>query len=451
MPQKASKRRILREVALARKIVVLATPSAQSLEVACAIARHIARDIRRCRATYNGIMKMVRFVSCWWVLVCLMFLASFSQCNSDRQKEIESHNQKAAKYLRNGHPDLAAAEFRSIIDLDPGNVDARGNLGTILFFQGAFEDAIPHLRAAVKLRPTLWKTEALLGIAEKRTGDVDHAERDLEKAFSRIAEEKIKTETGMELIEIYSRSGELDKAAAVVAVLRKLEPTDTNVLFTAYRVYADLSDESLLSLSMVAPKSARMYQAMAHELAKRGSTAESINYYREAIKLDPKIPGIHFELAEILRTVDTPENREEAEAEYRAAIQANPLDEQSQCRLGDIALRANDLKAASENYTKAVDLQPDDPEANIGLAKVMMSLNEPQKAEELLKRALKLDPTSALAHFRLGTLYRQSGRTADAKHELEEYEKYKKMKEQLRELYHNLNRSQVKDEDDSPM
>ena len=394
-------------------------------------------------------MKMVKIAFYGWVLVSLVFVTCFSQSNPDRRTQIQSHNQKAAEYLKNGHPDLAAFEFKSIIDLDPGNVDARGNLGTILFFQGAYGDAIPQLRTAVKLSPTLWKTEALLGIAEKRTGDVDRAKGDLEKAFPRIAEEKVKTETGMELIEIYSRSSELDKAAAVVALLRRLEPTDTNILYTAYRIYSDLSDESLLSLSMVASKSARMHQALAHELAKRGSTAESIKDYRDAIKLDPQIPGIHFELAEILRTVDTAESRQEAEAEYRAAIQANPQDEQSECRLGDMALRANDLKAASEDYTKAVQLQPDDPEANIGLAKVMMSLGEPQKAEDLLKRALKLDPTSAAAHFRLGTLYRQSGRTADAKHEFEEYEKYKNLKEQLRELYRQLNRSQINDEDGS--
>jgi Tfp pilus assembly protein PilF len=395
-------------------------------------------------------MKIVGFGFCCWICLYLTLPTCLSQSSPDLQKQIQSHNQRAAEYLKNGQRDLAASEFKSIIDLDPGNVDARGNLGTILFFQGAYRDAIPQLRAAVKLRPTLWKTEALLGIAEKRAGDADQARLDLEKAFSRITEKKIKIETGMELIEIYSHSGELDKAAAVVAVLRKLEPSDANVLYTAYRIYSDLTDDSMLSLSMVAPKSARMHQAMAHELAKRGSTAESINDYREAIKLDPNIPGIHFELAEILRTADTPESRQEAEAEYKAAIQANRLDEQSQCRLGDIALRADDLKSASEYYTKAVQLRPDDPDANIGLAKVMMSLNESQKAEELLKRALELDPTSAPAHYRLGILYRQTGRIADAKHELEEYEKYKKMKEELRKLYHNFNGTFINNEDDSP-
>ena len=139
-------------------------------------------------------MKIVGFGFCCWVLLYLTLPGCFSQSSPDLQKQIQSHNQKAAEYLKNSQPDLAASEFKRIIDLDPGNVDARGNLGTILFFQGAYRDAIPQLRAAVKLRPTLWKTEALLGIAEKRAGDADQARLDLEKAFSRITERKIKIE-----------------------------------------------------------------------------------------------------------------------------------------------------------------------------------------------------------------------------------------------------------------
>jgi len=49
-----------------------------------------------------------------------------------------------------------------------------------------------------------------------------------------------------------------------------------------------------------------------------------------------------------------------------------------------------------------------------------------------------LDPTSAVAHFRLSTIYRQMGRTEDAKHELAEYQKYKAMKEKLRDVYRQM-------------
>jgi tetratricopeptide (TPR) repeat protein len=390
-----------------------------------------------------------KFAVSLWLGLFLVPLPCFSQSSPTRQQQIAAHAHQAAEYLKEGKPDLAVPEFRAIVALDPANVDAQGNLGVLLYFQGSYADAIPQLRAALKLRPTLWKIQSLLGIAEKRTGEVSAARSDLERAFPNVQDEKVRVETGMELIEIYSGTGDLDKAAATVDVLRKLEPTNEAVLYTAYRVYSDLTADALLSLTVVAPNSAHMHQALAHELAKRGKTEEAIENYRAALKIDPQLPGIHFELAEMLSTLATPESLAEAETEYKAALQANPSDEQSECRLGDIALRRNDVKEAYDRYSRAVQLQPGDPDANIGLAKVLMTMDQPQKAAPLLEHAIQLDPTSAAAHFRLSAVYRELGRPDDAKHEIEEYQKYKGMKEKLQEVYREMRPEQIEDEKDS--
>ena len=395
---------------------------------------------------YNRDMRKKQVVALFWVVLCLESLVCFSQSNPGRQQQIEAHNRQAAEYLKQNRPDLAAPEFKAIVALDPNNVDALGNLGVVLFFQGDYTGAIPQLRAALKMRPSLSKIQALLGIAEKRTGDVASGRSDLEKSFPRVQEEKIRVETGMELIEVYSGTGDLDMAAAIVSDLRKLEPTNEAVLYTAYRIYSDLAAESLLSLSIVDPNSARMHQAIAHELAKRGDTPGAIENYRAAIKLDPKLPGIHFELAEMLSTLSTDEGRAEAEKEYKVALELNPGDEQSESRLGDIALQRDDLQEANARFSKALQLQPNDAEADVGLAKVYMTMDQPKKAEPLLLHAIELDPTSALAHFRLSTVYRQTGRTAEAKTELEQYQKYKQMKDKLRSVYHDLHQQQGTDE-----
>jgi tetratricopeptide (TPR) repeat protein len=359
----------------------------------------------------------------------------FSQSAPSTQQQIAAHSLKAQEYLKENKPELAVPEFKALVALEPNNVDARGNLGVLLFFQGAYAYAIPQLRAALKLQPALWKIQALLGMAEKRTGDVASALGDLEKAFPKLTEQKIRVETGMELIEIYSKSGDLEKAAATVGVLRELEPTNVEVIYAAYRVYSDLADETKLSLSVVGPKSAQVHQMMAHELAREGKTDEAIANYRAALAINPALPGLHFELAEMLNNPAVKDGAEEAEREYKAALEVNPLDEKSECRLGDIAALRGDQKEAFERYSRALQLQPDDADANIGLAKVLMSMNQPEKAEALLKHAIALDPTSAQAHFRLSTIYRQTGRPEDAKQELAEYQKYKDMKEKLREMY----------------
>jgi tetratricopeptide (TPR) repeat protein len=394
-------------------------------------------------------MKIKEAIGLLGTIFFFFFLGSLrcvSQSAPSRQQQIESHSRQAREYLKENKLDLAAAEFGAIVALDPNNVDARGNLGVLLFFQGKYAEAIPQLRAALKLRPTLWKIQALLGIGEKRTGDLQEARGDLEKAFPQVQEEKIRIETGMEMIDLYSQTGDLDKAAATVSVLRGMKPTDHTILYSAYRIYSDLTDESVLSLAIVAPKSAQMRQLMAHELAKNGHTPEAIENFRVAITIDPQLPGLHYELAEILNS--SADGREEAESEYKKALALNPFDEASECRLGDIAAQRNDLKEAYERYTRAVQLRPGDEDANIGLAKVLMSMGQPQKAEPLLVHAIQLDPTNSLAHFRLGTLYRQTGRAAEAKHELEEYQKYKDMKEKLRAIYQTMRVEPAKKEAD---
>jgi tetratricopeptide (TPR) repeat protein len=379
-----------------------------------------------------------------WAVLFLAALPCFSQSTPSRQQQLESHARQAQEDLKENKLDLAASEFAALVALDPKNVDALGNLGVTLFFQGKYAEAIPQFRAALKLQPGLWKIQALLGVAEKRTGDLKEARGDLEKAFPQVQEEKIRIETGMELIDLYSQTGDLDKAAATVGVLREMEPTNEAILYSAYRIYSDLTDEAILSLMVVAPKSARMHELMAHELAKHGHTEEAIENFRVALKIDPQLPGLHYELAEMLNA--SADTREEAASEYKKALALNPFDEASECRLGDIAAQKNDLKEAYQRYTRAVELRPEDPEASLGLAKVLMSMGQPEKAEPLLERAVQLDPTSAVAHFRLSTLYRRLGRAADAQRELAQYDKYRDMKVKLKDLYHTMRVEPAKQE-----
>jgi tetratricopeptide (TPR) repeat protein len=372
------------------------------------------------------------------VVLFLVSVSALSQSSPTRQEQLNSHARQAAEDLRENKLDLAAAEFKAILALDPNNVDARGNLGVVLFFQEKYMEAIPQLREALTAQRTLSKIQALLGIAEKRTSDIADARRDLEEAYPQVRDKKVRIEAGLELIEIHSADGELDKAAAIASDLRKLEPDDELVLYTAYRIYSNLANESLLSLSVVSPNSARLHQALAHELAMRGNTVEAIKNYRTALKIDPNLPGLHFELAEILHTMSSPEARQEAENEYKSALQVNPLDEQAECRLADIALERDDLQEAKQRYSRALQLQGNDPDASIGLAKVYMTMDQPKQAEALLLRAIKLDPTNAAAHFRLSTVYRLTGRPEEAKREFELSQKYKEMKDKLRAIYHDF-------------
>jgi tetratricopeptide (TPR) repeat protein len=379
------------------------------------------------------------------IIFCLAAIPGVSQPSS-KQQQIDAHSRQAQEFLKTNQPDQAAREFAAIVALDPNNVDARGNLGVMLFFQGEYANAAPQLRAAIKLRPNLSKIQALLGMSEKRIGQSAAAQSDLEQSFPQLQEEKLRIKAGLELVEIYYGAGNLDKAASIVGVLKQLAPADPDILYTAYRIYSDLAGESTLSIAMLSPKSARMHQVMAQEMARQGNTEGAIAHYREAVRLDPRLPGVHFELAEALNLSSSPADQDQVEQEYRASLAENPFDEKSECRLGEIALRASDLEAARTHYKRALELQPNDADACVGMGRTLTQMNRPADAEPYLKRAAGIEPFTAVTHYRLSQVYRAEGRAADAQKELAEFQRLKDMKERLKQVYQEMRLQPVKPE-----
>jgi tetratricopeptide (TPR) repeat protein len=253
----------------------------------------------------------------------------------------------------------------------------------------------------------------------------------------------------MELIEIYYGGSNLDKAAGVVGVLRQLAPANTDILYTAYRIYSDLAGETTLAMAMLAPKSARMHQVMAQEMARQGNTEGALAHYREAIKLDPQLPGLRFELAEALNTSASSTDQELAEKEYQAALSQNPFDEKAECRLGEIALRDSDLEKAAAHYKRALELQPNDAEACVGMGRTLTQMHRPAEAQPYLERAAQIEPFTAVTHYRLAQVYRAAGRIADAQKELAEFQRLKDMKERLKQVYQEMRLQPAKPERDA--
>jgi Tfp pilus assembly protein PilF len=365
-------------------------------------------------------------------------LTARSQISPGTNGSIEQHARDAQRYMHEKRPDLAIPEFEAVLTLDPANIEAQANLGVLLYFRGDLAKSAPHLRAAVKAQPDLWKIQALLGLAEHRLKDASKARVDLESALPHLKEEKLQTEVGNALVENYTATGELEKAASTVSVLLASQPANPKLLLMSYRLYSDLASNAVVTLALAAPHSAEMHQAMASELARQGNETAAVANYREAIQLGPKLPGLSFELGILLYNSTDEKLQSEAEAYFQAALAANPLDEKAQLMLGEIAARRGDLKAAYNADAHAVAMQPDDPDACTEFAKILISMKERDKARSLLLHALEIDPMNYTAHYRLSTLDRQEGKPEEAKQELAKYEKYKEMKDKLRSIFHDM-------------
>jgi Tfp pilus assembly protein PilF len=368
--------------------------------------------------------------------------------DSSAAQQVQLHEQRAHQFLNEKKPELAAKEFAAVLAADPHNLDAQGNLGVLLYFQKNYAAAEPHLRDAVEQKPDLTKIRALLGMCERRLGKTEAARTDLQAVVDHLQEPNIRLEAGLELIEIYTASQELEKAAAVVAILRQGAPADPRVLYAAYRIYTDLASEAMLDLSVAAPSSGQMYQVMAHELVRQRELNGAITDFRKALAANPNLPGIHFELAEALHSSADLKQRAESEQEYKLAIASNSLDEKAVSRLGDLYADKGDLDQAATYYKQALKLQPNDADAALGLARVYTEKNDPASALPLLEEVTTADPTNVLAHYRLSAVYRKLNRPEDAKRELDAYQKYKDIKEKLRLIYKELRLETPQNEED---
>ena len=364
--------------------------------------------------------------------------ASSGQTPTGKQDEISLHSRLAQQYLQEQRPDLALSELQRVVALDPNNVDARGNLGVLLFFRGNYKDAVPQLRAVIKLQPDLWKLQALLGLGESHVGESASSQADLESAFPHLKEEKIQRQVGETLIGDYTGKGDLEKAAAVVSTLLVADPTDSDLLYLSYRIYSDLAGKSMLTLALVAPESAEMHQVMARELARQNKSAEAIANYRAAIKLNPRLPGLHTELGDLLFHSDDLAQQAEAAAEFKAALAIDPGDERAQLTLGMVEARQGNLKTAYADYSRALQLNPNDGDACTEAAMLLIDMNQPGKAQQMFEHAIQIDPTNDVAHYRLATLYRKQGRIEDAKQQVQLYLKYKQMKDKMEKIFDGM-------------
>ncbi|MGO8787335.1 MAG: tetratricopeptide repeat protein [Terriglobia bacterium] len=369
------------------------------------------------------------------LVTSLLLFCSLALGQTNQPGGIQLHYERAQQALKTNQLDVAAEEFQEILRLDPHNAAARASLGAIAFNQRDYPKAVKEFQESLRLKPDLVNAQAFLGMSEMRVGDFDEAKTLLEKSFQHVQEAKLRAQCGSDLVSIYYISGELDKAAAIVAVLESLEPNKPDTLYTAYRVHSDLAARALATLVTVAPESARTHEILAQSLMSRNEFSGAVQEYRRAVEIDPNLPEIHLELGQALLSYSASEaSRAEAEKEFQVALAANPADASSEYELGEVAWSRTDFQNAVQHYSRALELRPHYIDAQIGLGKALTSLNEPRKAVDYLLDAERSDPQNEIVHYRLALAYRKLGVKEDADREWAAFQEIRKSQEPTRRL-----------------
>ena len=104
----------------------------------------------------------------------------------------------------------------------------------------------------------------------------------------------------------------------------------------------------------------------------------------------------------------------DAERDYRAALDADPVHADALHLLGVLRHQQGRNAEAVDLVGRAVALRPDDPALQLNLGNALKALGKLDDAIDRFRNALTLAPEFALAHYNLGNAYAAAERHADA-------------------------------------
>jgi tetratricopeptide (TPR) repeat protein len=326
--------------------------------------------------------------------------------------EALAHLQAGLMADKQGHFDVAIAEFRKATELDPNLVDGFVNLGQVYLEKHDYGSAIPPLKQALEIDPKVIPAHQLLGYALLAQGYAAEAVPHLERA---------QDTTALGIAEI--ETGELQKAVTHLASAVAQGSNDPDLLYYFGRACGLLSKQSIDTLLAAYPDSARAHQAMAENYFVLRQMPQAEREFLAALKLRPDTPGLHLELGNVYAKAS---QWEKAEAEYQAQTKLEPGNAEAAYRLGSALLQQGKAHEARAELIRADHLRPEMPETLYSLGKAAWLEGDASAAEKSWLKLLSIEKETDLAaqtHFALAGLYRKQGKTAEAQRETQEFQR----------------------------
>lgn len=307
--------------------------------------------------------------------------------------------------------DVAIAEFKKVTELDPAFTDGFISLGQAYMESGDYGSAIPPLKHALELSPDSPPAHELLGYALLSQGFASEAIPHLQRSSDK---------TALGIAEI--QTGQLPEAVANLQAALAAHPNDPDLLYYLGRASGLLAKQSIDTLLAAYPDSARAHQAMAENYFVLRRMPDAEKEYREALNLRPALPEAHLALGEVYAgAFQWPK----AEEEFRIQVKLQPGNAEAAYRLGQALLEQGKAHEARGELARADRLMPEMPETLYSLGKAASLEGDAAAAEKAWTKLLSVEKQSSLAaqaHFGLAGIYRKQGKTAEAQHEMQEFQ-----------------------------
>jgi tetratricopeptide (TPR) repeat protein len=275
---------------------------------------------------------------------------------------IEEHRNLGVAFYKTGMYEEATREFRRVVELQPGNVDARFFLALIGLRRGDDRSAVRWLKDTIEQGGPRAAAFHNLALSLERATRLDDARAAVEEA-GRLDPRHPGIQLSRAILLL--KQGEVAEAAQAFAVYRETlgEGARPPAAYFAFALVAEAAaarSEEALRLGAegveLHPRSVLLFLHLGAVRERRGEWEEAEALYRQAVEEDRMLPQAHKALGDALYHRGAYDEAAEA---YGRALQLAPgLGDDTYFKLGNIHYKRMNREEAVRLWRQALEINP---------------------------------------------------------------------------------------------
>ena len=313
-----------------------------------------------------------------------------------------------ASLMRLGHASEAERQFRHALELEPNHPTASFNLGTTLLQQGRPEDALPWLKKALSIQPDVYQNAYQLAYCHFLLGQYEMTDTLLGR-LARSTEPRAE----MQLLQALTDRalGRDDRTDQVLRAIRPMLDGQPEAEFQVALLLLsqDLttpSEELLLSVTGRLPASYPAHFNLAVVQQRLGKLPEAIRTARAALALE-ETSEAHLLLGDLLESQGQPL---EAVKHLQKAVALDPAPG-NYFALGYEFLLHWNWDAAARVFSEGLKSAPDSWNLWIGAGVAALGLTQYEEATRAFLNAVRLRPDEMMGFHLLSQAFDRSEHT----------------------------------------
>jgi len=311
------------------------------------------------------------------------------------EQDIETPFRAGQAALRQGDFLRATEQFKKVLALDPGLVEAQVNLGLAYQSLLEYDAAVHYLAHALLERPNLASLSVIVGMDYLKLGrpekSLPYLRRALELAPS--------SPDAHEAMAVYHLTQEnFQGAAEQYRKIASLNPDKAEALFTIGHQYLDLAARLAYRGARLYPDSSWGHRFLGDVLYERDRWEDAAREYNKALAIEPRQAGLHTLLGEAFLHTG---KLEDAEKEFRRELELDSRYEPAWLGLANLQLAKGQPLDALGSAAKVWQNSPEYLKAHPELPSLALTK---EAAQACIARLLD-QPEVPAKHLLLSALY----------------------------------------------